>query len=54
LKEIAHEVGYEDIQHFTRVCTRNFGLPPGELRSSGHLPESSPYVRNSQKMGALI
>lgn len=54
LKEIAREVGYDGVQHFSRVCARNFGLPPGELRSRGHLPESSLYVRNRQKLGSLV
>jgi len=50
IKEIAREVGFDDVHHFTRVFTRHFGCPPGEYRRTG----KSPYVPNIQKPGILI
>jgi AraC family L-rhamnose operon transcriptional activator RhaR len=61
IKEIANEVGYADVHHFTRVFTRRCGVSPGAFRSgdsgSRHQGKESlrkPYVRNIQKSGALI
>jgi AraC-like DNA-binding protein len=56
LKEIAHETGFADVHHFTRVCTRVWGKSPGLLRAEGENPEEQKQrdVANRQKIGALV
>ncbi len=56
LKEIAREVGYADVHHFTRVCTRVWGQSPGVLRAQGENAngENAADVLNRQKVGALV
>ena len=50
LKEIAAQVGYADVQHFTRVFSRTFGVPPGGFRQRGAAVD----VPNRQKRGMLV
>lgn len=50
IKQVAAQVGYPDVHHFTRVCAAHFGCPPGELRRH---PEKAP-VPNIQKPGDLV
>ena len=50
IKEIAKQVGFDDVHHFTRVFTHHYGCPPGEYRRTGQ----GPYVPNIQKPGILI
>ncbi len=50
IKEVATQVGYADVHHFSRVFTRRYGTPPGEFRRHGALL----HVRNIQNPGALV
>lgn len=41
IKEVAIQVGYPDVHHFSRVFSRHFGTPPGRFRDGGstrHVP----------------
>ncbi len=55
LKEIAREVGYVDVHHFTRVCKRVWGKPPGLLRlEEVHCePQKRARCRKSTKDGRV-
>ena len=49
IKEVAAQVGYPDVHHFTRVFTQQVGCAPGEFRRS-----AARVVRNIHKPGALL
>lgn len=49
IKEIAREVGFDDVAHFSRVFSRRFGNPPGDFRRRGgplHARPSGPDIQN--------
>ncbi|WP_046244363.1 AraC family transcriptional regulator [Hymenobacter terrenus] len=44
VKEIAYQLGFEDVSHFSRLFKKSLGLTPGELRAAParHLPGFGP------------
>ena len=54
LKEIAREVGFDEIAHFNRVFSRGLGTPPGEFRKRGGARIPQPSGPNIQKIGDLV
>lgn len=54
LKEIAREVGFEDVSHFNRVFSRGLGTPPGEFRKCGGPRIKKSSGPNIQKIGDLV
>jgi AraC family L-rhamnose operon transcriptional activator RhaR len=54
LKEVAREVGFEDVAHFNRVFARGTGVPPGEFRRRGHFQVESAVGKNIQNSGDFV
>lgn len=52
IKEIARQIGYADVHHFTRVCTRVLGSSPTNVRAQRNISKHD--VPNRQKIGALV
>ena len=50
IKEVAVQVGYPDVHHFTRAFAAHVGCPPAEFRRH---PDKAP-VRNVQNEGELV
>ncbi|BCM93832.1 HTH-type transcriptional activator Btr [Abditibacteriota bacterium] len=54
LKAIAHEVGYADAAHFSRVFSKRSGNPPGDFRRRGGPIVERPSGSNIQRLGDLV
>jgi AraC family transcriptional regulator of arabinose operon len=54
IKQIAPQVGYADVHHFTRVFTRAFGCPPGRYRLTNGAADRTARGANIQKPGVLV
>jgi len=54
IKEIAREVGFEDVAHFSRVFAKRSGNPPGDFRKRGGATIARPSGPNIQKSGELV
>jgi AraC family L-rhamnose operon transcriptional activator RhaR len=46
IKVIAGHVGFSDVQHFTRVFSRRFGVAPAAWRSAEEMSETSKHLAN--------
>jgi len=54
IKEIAREVGFEDVAHFSRVFAKRSGNPPGDFRKRNGPLIERPSGPNIQKFGDLV
>jgi len=54
IKEIAREVGFEDVAHFSRVFAKRSGNPPGDFRKRGAPLIERASGPNIQKLGELV
>ncbi|RYX81279.1 AraC family transcriptional regulator [bacterium] len=54
LKEIACEVGYPDVAHFSRVFSKRNGNPPGDFRRRGGGLTERHFGPNIQRLGDLV
>ena len=54
IKELAHQVGFDDVAHFSRVFAKRNGNPPGDFRRRGGPLIERTSGPNIQKAGELV
>lgn len=54
IKQIAQQIGYPDVHHFTRAFRRVFGCPPGQFRTTNGASSQRALIASVQIEGALV